>query len=175
MRNTKGQFVKGYGFWKGKKRPGLKTSTTFEKGHKTWNKGLKLPEQTGERNATWKGDNVGYSGIHAWVVRSNGKANHCVNCQLDKAPIGWKKYFQWANISGKYKRDLNDWKQLCVMCHRVFDGFNMLTKEQAVTLRTRYLNGERQRALAKEFGISQSAVSCIIRGKSASGNRNYYA
>jgi hypothetical protein len=39
MRNAQGQFVKGYGFWTGKKRPGLKTSTSFKKGFIPWNAG----------------------------------------------------------------------------------------------------------------------------------------
>lgn len=39
MRNEKGQFVKGYGFWTGKKRPGFKNSTTFAKGLIPFNKG----------------------------------------------------------------------------------------------------------------------------------------
>lgn len=37
-RNNKGQFVKGYGFWLGKKRPELKTKTQFNKGNIPWNK-----------------------------------------------------------------------------------------------------------------------------------------
>lgn len=43
-RNKKGQFVKGAGFWTGKKRPGLETSTTFRKGHVSWNKGTRKPK-----------------------------------------------------------------------------------------------------------------------------------
>ncbi len=28
-----------------------------------------------------------------------------------------KRYFNWANISQEYKRDIKDWKQLCKKCH----------------------------------------------------------
>lgn len=42
-RNKKGQFVKGSGFWTGKKRPGLKTSTTWKKGDIPWNAGTGKP------------------------------------------------------------------------------------------------------------------------------------
>jgi len=27
-----------------------------------------------------------------------------------------------SNISGKYKRDINDYEWLCVKCHRIKDG-----------------------------------------------------
>lgn len=47
-----------------------------------------------------------------------GKANKCSNpeCKI-KNP----KSYDWANISGKYKRDLNDFMMLCRNCHRAFD------------------------------------------------------
>lgn len=48
-RNNKGQFIKGFGFWTGKKRPGLRTSTTFKKGLVPWNKGLGKIKITKER------------------------------------------------------------------------------------------------------------------------------
>ena len=34
-----------------------------------------------------------------------------------------KKRYHWANISGEYKRDLTDYKRLCVSCHRYFDSY----------------------------------------------------
>lgn len=40
MRDNKGRFAKGgQGFWLGKRRPGLKTSTTWGRGNTPWNKG----------------------------------------------------------------------------------------------------------------------------------------
>lgn len=39
-----------------------------------------------------------------------------------------------------------------------------LTEAQAREIRRRYANGERQVALALEFGVTQSAVSLIVRG-----------
>lgn len=69
MRNDKGQFVKGFGFWTGKKRPGFKTSTAFKKGQIAWNKGKKIKTNNalevyfqnnenrprGEKHYNWKG------------------------------------------------------------------------------------------------------------------------
>lgn len=70
----------------------------------------------GEDATNWKGDNVGYHGLHAWLYRDFGKANKCSKCGTVTA----KKY-EWANISGKYSRDINDFIQLCTSCHRKMD------------------------------------------------------
>lgn len=59
---------------------------------------------------------LSYSGIHTWVLYNWGKAIHCDN---DLSHIA--KRFEWANISGEYRKDRNDWKQLCPSCHRKFD------------------------------------------------------
>ena len=57
----------------------------------------------------------GYSATHYWVYRYYGKANHCVECTKPS------KRFEWANISGEYKRDISDWMQMCTSCHKKFD------------------------------------------------------
>lgn len=85
------------------------------KGRTPWNKGKKYPQITGENNHNWKGDNVGYGALHHWVSRHKKKTGICKKC--DK-----KRKTHWANISGKYKRDLDDWKELCPKCHKKFDG-----------------------------------------------------
>jgi hypothetical protein len=41
-----------------------------------------------------------------------------------------------------------------------------LTNAQAVEIRARYKNGELQVPLAKEYGVSQRAISLIVRGES---------
>jgi len=60
--------------------------------------------------------------IHDWVKEKLGKANHCEICGLEEIPKGMKRYFDWANISDEYKRDLDDWVQLCRKCHYQFDN-----------------------------------------------------
>ncbi len=68
----------------------------------------------------WK-DKSFYGAVHYWIRTKLGKAIKCTKCGLDKLPSGKKRYFQWANISGEYKRDISDWMQLCVMCHIHYD------------------------------------------------------
>lgn len=97
------------------------------------NTGIKRPNSKpphffGEKSSHWKGDNIGYSGLHQWIRLTFGKATKCEykNCKYprqNKAKV-WvfkPKRFEWANINGKYKRDREDWVQLCPSCHRKFD------------------------------------------------------
>lgn len=58
----------------------------------------------------------GYITLHSWVRYHKGKPNLCEKCGATEA-----KKFEWANISGEYKRDLSDWIRLCVSCHRFMD------------------------------------------------------
>ena len=69
----------------------------------------------GNANNQWKGDAVGYSGIHRWVHRQKPKPLRCEACNQPKR-------LEAANISQLYKRDVNDWEYLCRICHMRKDG-----------------------------------------------------
>lgn len=73
--------------------------------------------KSGENSPHWKGDSIGYSGIHHWVKKNYGKPNECKNKFCPKTSIN----YHWANISDSYKRDIRDWVRLCASCHKVFD------------------------------------------------------
>lgn len=101
------------------------------KGLNIWSKGKKTSAETKlkisnshieSKSYLWKGDGVGYRGLHTWIAKKLGKANHCEECGLDKIPEGKKRYFQWANVSHEYKRDIKDFKQLCLKCHKQYDA-----------------------------------------------------
>jgi len=78
-------------------------------------KGNKLASlNVGTRHWAWQGDFPSYRAVHAWLKKTYGNAQKCESC-------GSTKQVQWANISGKYKRDRNDFKQLCPSCHKLFD------------------------------------------------------
>jgi hypothetical protein len=89
------------------------------------NRGKKHPSMQGEGHHAWKGDNVNYGSLHDWVARYRGREKKCDECGIcDK-----EKYYHWANISGEYKRDLNDWIRLCTPCHSKMDkGRNSMKK-----------------------------------------------
>ncbi len=74
----------------------------------------------GKKNRMWKGDDVGIVGLHSWIKRHKTKVALCQECNK-------KEPFDLANISGKYKRDINDFEWLCRRCHMIKDGrFNNL-------------------------------------------------
>ena len=72
---------------------------------------------SGEQSSNWKGDKVGYSGIHIWMRTHYGTPRLCDKCGTTDAGR-----FDWANISGQYKRDRSDWTRLCRGCHMRQDG-----------------------------------------------------
>jgi len=73
---------------------------------------------TGEANSKWVGDKVGYYPLHAWVKRKLGKAKECVYC-------GSVSNVQWASISHRAKRDLEDYISLCGKCHHSYDDISI--------------------------------------------------
>ena len=103
---------------------------TFQKGHISWLKGKKMtPEQklnlnmsglkvgqelSGKESSTWKGDSVGYGGLHKRIRQLKGKPEQCEFC-------GSKNNMTWANIDGKYSCNVEDYIALCQPCHRKFD------------------------------------------------------
>lgn len=58
-----------------------------------------------------------YQTVHNWMNAHLGKPRYCEHCKRSD-----KWAYDWANISGKYLRDLADWKRLCRSCHMKFDN-----------------------------------------------------
>lgn len=103
---------KGFRFGKGNKinlgrKKSKETLLKMSKSMKGKNKG--------EKHGLWKGSNVSYKGLHAWVKRNKPKLKLCEICHKEKK-------LELSNISGKYKRDINDYKWLCRKCHMNSDG-----------------------------------------------------
>lgn len=69
------------------------------------------------RRQGWgKKDKTEYKRIHEFISRTKGRPSFCTECGNTK-----KSRYHWANIDGKYTRDPNDYKALCVPCHYKFD------------------------------------------------------
>ena len=74
-----------------------------------------------DRSPQWKGEAVSYSGLHKWVALRLGRPKRCEFCGRDGLT---RHEINWANKSGEYKRELDDWLRLCVPCHVEYDKRN---------------------------------------------------
>ena len=125
-----------------------RNASWFSKGSKPWNAGttglifpnagsfqkgvrtspeteFKKGEMVGVSNPKWKGDQVGYFGLHGWVRRKLGRASKCSKSKRHTGP------YHWANKSHLYKRELDDWLELCSKCHGKHDsgpGFGAMAR-----------------------------------------------
>ena len=85
---------------------------------RTW---FKKGDNTYEKNHNWKGKDVGYAAIHMWLNSHNIKKDICDFCKnkIDKVNV---KRIEFALKKGrKYSRNINDYYQLCPLCHRRYD------------------------------------------------------
>lgn len=76
----------------------------------------------GSNNPAWRGEDVGYPGVHDYIRSRKFKPDLCECC-------GERPSIDLANISGEYRRDLNDWEYLCRKCHMNKDGRNDALRE----------------------------------------------
>ena len=116
------------------------------------------------------GNNSRYRTLHIWIETRLGNPRKCSNCRTTKA-----KKFEWANISGKYKKNIKDFKRLCTKCHRKFDDtspkgekhhWSKLTKKDILKIRKYYIPyifGFKK--LAKKFGVSPTCIVAILKRK----------
>lgn len=149
-------FQKGNQIWKGKKRKpftaehlknmseshkGKHSSpdTEFKKGEPGFWLGKKRPDiselQSGEKNVHWKGEDAGYAAKHTWMNNKFGRPKVCEKCGSED-----KERYQWANISGEYKRERSDWMRLCLSCHYRMDE---VADKAWVTKKQKYAYGKK--------------------------------
>lgn len=69
-----------------------------------------------KENGMWKGDKVGYGALHIWISDRKPKPKTCPKCRKITTKL------ELANISQKYKRDIQDFEWLCRRCHMLKDG-----------------------------------------------------
>ena len=68
-----------------------------------------------EKNGNWKGDKVGYGGLHTWIRERLPKPKTCEICHRN-LPL------DLSNKTGVYNRGLKNWEWLCRRCHMERDG-----------------------------------------------------
>lgn len=94
-----------------------------------------LQHEIGEKARAWKGDKAGYHAKHLWIVKHYGNASKCEMCDTKSS-----KRFEWANISGKYLRSRDDYRQLCPSCHRRLDYGNVCKRGHEFTEENTYIS-----------------------------------
>jgi len=85
----------------------------FKKGNHSWK--FRKEEMLSEKNPMWKDKRVGYNALHGWIKRHKPKSLFCEKCRKTKK-------LDISNVSGKYKRDISDFRWLCRRCHMIDDG-----------------------------------------------------
>lgn len=68
-----------------------------------------------DKHFNWKGDEVGYIALHQWLYANKERTGICDEC-------GGEGKTEFANISGEYRRDVEDFAELCISCHRKLDN-----------------------------------------------------
>jgi hypothetical protein len=82
-----------------------------------------LRKHKGGLAPAWKGNDVGYHGLHKWIQSRLGKPTACEHC--GKKNLTGSK-IHWSNKYHTYKRRLKDWQRLCAQCHSDYDRKKML-------------------------------------------------
>lgn len=123
---NKGWFLKGKKPWNKGISVRLSPETEFKKGeHNSPKTEFNAERVKGDKNFKWKGEEIGYFGIHTWIQRYYGKANHCENEEDGRLEFECNhksKNYDWALIKGKdYKRKRENFMQLCHSCHLKYD------------------------------------------------------
>lgn len=79
----------------------------------------------GERNPGWIGTKIGYKSLHGWIKGQLGSAKQffCECC----FNLSGSLVMNWANLDGKYSRDLSTWSPLCKICHSNYDQLHFET------------------------------------------------
>lgn len=72
-------------------------------------------DSAGEKHPRWTGDAISYDGLHHWIRRHFQKLGYCAFCEKEGRT-------EFANISGEYRRDIEDYVELCRPCHKKFDA-----------------------------------------------------
>lgn len=88
------------------------------------------PDRRGEDHPSWKGDDIGYVGIHARVRRTYGRASEhlCVECDGQAQDWAYDHLDEDERIEVKdgyplpYSTSVDHYRPMCKECHVRFDG-----------------------------------------------------
>jgi len=91
-------------------------------------KGTFVVTLSGPDHPFWRGDDVGYDGVHQRLANSRGRAStyHCEHCHAPAAHWAWNQQITTATRTEerrnlRYSVNPDDYIPLCVTCHARFD------------------------------------------------------
>lgn len=128
--------------------------STFMKRHGIKVRPLEIRQLRGEACPQWS-KNPTYMILHNRLRNIKGTPNKCETCG-DTSP---NQRYEWASMNKKYD-DFNDYKRLCVLCHRRLDKGMTIPLETLLTLRAK---GQTQEEIAKQFNCTRSTISSRLR------------
>lgn len=89
-----------------------------------------------EKHWNWQKE-PSYKAVHFWLKKNFKKPDHCemIGCKYPRKNYDGRlmispSRFEWSNKTGEYKRDINDWWQLCPSCHRKYDKDNKISMKK---------------------------------------------
>ena len=130
------------------------------------------------KNINWKGEEASYQAKHIWMINNYGSPIRCDHCGKRQRKSKGRNIIQWANISGKFKRERSDWMTLCVSCHKKYDYRNgayhvrgekhcwsKLNEKQVKEIRQKHIPYKHGNSIkiAEQYNISTATISAIIR------------
>lgn len=132
------------------------------------------PVRSGEDNHNWRGEDVGYHGMHIRVRKQRGKADHCERCGASDPALN----YDWASLVDN-PRSVDDFAPMCRSCHRKFDaerdrqrpgwqgprnGRRKLTADIVREARRRSAAGVTFEDLAAEYGVHKETMRRVLSG-----------
>lgn len=72
----------------------------------------------GKDHHLWKGDGAGHDALHKRLYVRYGNPKVCEKCKKKNLR---GKQIHWANVTGNYSIEKENWMRLCADCHNKFD------------------------------------------------------
>lgn len=93
--------------------------------------------------------NISYTGLHMHLVRTYGNAPLCIWGENHTSRL------EWANVSGVYTKNLEDYLPMCASCHRKFD----ITEETRTKNRKNALGNTHRRKTVHQYTLTGEKIA----------------